>query len=196
MSARLFVAVDLTDGARTQLAEAAARLRASLGGAGMDGAFRWVAPANLHITLRFLGEVDDAIVPAIEAAMSPDLHQAPARVTLTRPGTFPRSGRPRVLHSAIAAGAPLLGSLRDQVDARLAGVCAWGPDTRPFAPHVTLARARDRARLDPAAFRAVLDSLSWPEVAMEVTHVTLFRSVTRPSGPEYSVLARAGLGSS
>ena len=193
MSARLFVAVDVTDAARARLADSAARLRASLRDAGMDGAFRWVAPANLHITLRFLGDVDDAALSAIADAMSGDLNRASGGVTFGRPGTFPPGGRPRVLHAAVASGAPLLGALRDLADARLSGLCTWEPETRPFAPHLTLARARDRAQLDVARFRAVIDAVPWPEVPMEVTRVTLFRSVTRPSGPEYSVLAQSAL---
>lgn len=193
MSARLFVAVDLAEAARARLAESAARLRASLRDAAMDGAFRWVASQNLHITLRFLGEVDDAALPAIVDAMSGELDQASGGVTFGRPGTFPPAGRPRVLHASVASGTPLLGALRDLADARLSGFCAWEPETRPFAPHLTLALARDRAPLDAARFRAVIDSVPWPEVSMEVTRVTLFRSVTRASGPEYSVLAQSAL---
>ena len=196
MSARLFVAVDLTRDARARLADAVMQLRASLRDAGMDGGFRWVAPANLHITLRFLGEVDDATVPDVVAGMSGGLGGPAGRVMFGGLGTFPPSGRPRVVHAAVAAGSPLLGTLRDLVDARLAGVCAWERETRPFDPHLTLARARDSARFDVAAFRALIEATAWPEVPMEVTRVTLFRSVTRPSGPEYSVLAQAGLGSS
>ena len=196
MSARLFVAVDLTDPARARLAESASRLRASLRDAGMDRAFRWVAPANLHITLRFLGEVDDAAVSAAAGALAGGLDHASGGMTFGRPGTFPPAGRPRVLHAAVASGTPLLGALRDLADARLSGLFAWEPETRPFAPHLTLARARDRAQLDVARFRAVIESVSWPEVPMDVTRVTLFRSVTRPSGPEYSVLAQSALRSS
>lgn len=105
-------------------------------------------------------------------------------------------GRPRVLHVAVSAGADLLRALRDEVDARLAPVCAWEPETRPFAPHLTLARTRDAAKFNPDDFSRLMESAAWPPVAVDVPHVTLFSSRTLPAGPEYTARARAALRSS
>lgn len=63
MSARLFVAVDLPDAVRARLVEQTRALRTALRAARIEDAFRWVAAENLHVTLRFLGDVDDAAVP-------------------------------------------------------------------------------------------------------------------------------------
>lgn len=194
MSARLFVAADLPDAARAQLVEQTRVLRDTLRAAGLEEAFRWVAAGNLHVTLRFLGDVDDEHVSAVARAFEAVTAEAQA-VTLARPGTFPPRGRPRILHVPVSTGREFLSTLRDHVDRALSPVCRWAPETRPFSPHLTLARSRDRADLDATAFQRILEEAAWPDLEIAVSEVRLFRSITHASGPEYSVLARAALGS-
>jgi 2'-5' RNA ligase len=193
VSARLFVAVELTDDVRARISEAITTLRASLRRSGLDDAFRWVAHENLHVTLRFLGDIPDDDVPRMMAAFGDGVDERQGVVALEGLGTFPPKGRPRILHTPVAGGVPLLRGVRDRADALLAPICTWEPETRPFSPHLTLARARDRAAFAPAALRGMLDAAEWPRVDLAVTHATLFRSVTHSSGPQYSVLARAAL---
>ena len=194
MSARLFVAVDPADAVRARIIAQARALRSALRRDGLDDAFRWVADGNLHVTLRFLGDVDEAAVPSVVQAF--ETVEATARsITLGEPGTFPPRGRPRILHVRVTSGVEFLAALRDRVDRALSPVCRWASETRPFSPHLTLARSRDRAALDSALFHRILDAADWSSVETAVTEVRLFRSVTRASGPEYSVLARAALGS-
>jgi RNA 2',3'-cyclic 3'-phosphodiesterase len=195
VSLRLFTAVDLPAAARAQLATSIEALRDSLRRAGMDEAFRWVPPANLHLTLRFLGNMDAEAAARIRAAMTERLQQEASTIRLGRLGTFPPRGRPRVLHAAVEEGGEWLAVLRDALDARLAPVCRWEPETRPFAPHLTIARCRDRAHFDPAEFSRLIGAAHWPPVALQVGEVTLFSSRTLPAGPEYSAEARAALGS-
>lgn len=193
MSQRLFVAIDLSGEARAAIVEATADLRARLRDAGMDDAFRWVASANLHLTLRFLGNVPDDAADAARAAMALPLNFPQADIEIGDLGTFPARGRPRVLHAGLARGREALGVLRDSVDARLAPVCRWEPETRPFAPHLTLARARDRAKIFPEEFSRLIAATPWPHVRFRAAQVTLFSSRTLPSGPEYTSEARAAL---
>lgn len=194
MSARLFVAVDLPDAVRARLVEQTRALRTALRAARIEDAFRWVAAENLHVTLRFLGDVDAAAVPDVVHAFE-TVTAAAQTVALDRPGAFPPRGRPRVLHVRVSAGGEFLAMLRDRVDRALAPVWRWEPETRPFSPHLTLARSRERADLDPAVFHRLLEGAAWPALESAVTDVRLFRSITHASGPEYSVLARAALGS-
>lgn len=194
MSARLFAAVDLSDAIRARVVEHTLALRSLLRAARLDEAFRWVAGGNLHVTLRFLGDVEESAVPEVVRAFE-GVTVETFPLTLGRPGAFPPRGRPRVLHVPIASGVESLRALRDRVDRALAPVCTWEPEMRPFSPHLTLARARDRADLDAAAFHRILETVPWPVMEMTVTEARLFRSVTHASGPEYSVLARAALGS-
>jgi len=193
---RLFTAVDLTSEARRAIEGALQDLRRDLRGAGLEDAFRWVAVDNLHLTLRFLGTLDEDAAARVIAAMDGPLEQPRGAIVLGRPGTFPPRGRPRVLHVAVSAGAGLLRALRDELDVRLAPVCAWEPETRPFAPHLTLARARDAATFNPDDGSRLIASAAWPPIAVDVPHVTLFSSRTLPAGPEYTARARAALRSS
>lgn len=196
MSARLFAAIDLPDGVRGRLADAAEGLRRAMDAAGMRRAFRWVAPANFHITIRFIGAVDDHDVEAVVRAMSRGVEVEAENVRVGRLATFPPSSRPRVLQVPVVEGTACLAALREEVDRRIGRWCTDETPGRPFAPHLTLARVRDRAPLDEAAFRAACDAAAWPEVQLRASDVTLYQSVTRPDGPEYSVLTRAALRSS
>jgi 2'-5' RNA ligase len=191
---RLFVAIDLPQPARNQLARAIAGLRETLRAHDLDAAFRWVDPGNLHLTLRFLGNVDDVAAERVFEATRAPLERDRPSLILGGLGTFPPRGRPRVLHAAVEQGAEALRDLRDVVDTRLAPVCQWESDTRPFAPHLTLARARDGARIDPAAFSRLIAAVDWPRVAFNAPAVTVFSSRTLPAGPVYTAEAHAALG--
>ena len=168
MSLRLFAAVDVPEDARAELAGAVRRLRHSLQRAGLEDALRWVAVENLHLTLRFLGNIADDAAPSVIAAMQEPLACGPGALELAGLGTFPPRGRPRVLHVAVSRGTDLLRTLRDAVDDRLSPLCRWEPETRPFAPHLTLARGRDAAKFNPVDLSRLIQDAGWPPVAFEV----------------------------
>lgn len=196
MSIRLFLAIDLPAEARARVVAARDQLRRTLREAGMDDGFRWVAPENLHLTLRFLGDVPDDAATLVKAAMQKPLDRSAVRITLGALGVFPPRGRPRVLHVQVDEGAPELSALRDALDTRLAPLCRWERETRPFAPHLTLGRGRDRAAVDPDAFLRVREAAPWPAVSFDASRVTLFSSRTLSTGPEYTAEAEAALRSS
>lgn len=193
MTLRLFTAIELSPEARDQIARAAEDLRQTFRNANMDDAFRWVDAGNLHLTLRFLGNIEHEAAGRMCQAMREPIARAPISITLGRLGTFPSRGRPRVLHAAVEQGADDMSRLRDEVDARFAPLCSWQPETRPFAPHLTLARARDTAKFNPVDFSRLLESVEWPAVSFRASAVTLFSSRTLPSGPEYTPEERAEL---
>jgi RNA 2',3'-cyclic 3'-phosphodiesterase len=114
------------------------RLRLSLLQAGVPGA-NWVDPGNLHLTLRFIGEVDEGLASDIDAAL--ERVKAPRfEITLEGAGHFGGGEAPRTLWVGVARNPALL-HLRDKVESALvrAGLPAEG---RRFAPHVTLARLK------------------------------------------------------
>lgn len=193
MSLRLFTAIDLTADARDQLSRSIDTLRETLRAGAFDDAFRWVAPGNLHLTLRFLGNADAETAARIVQAMREPIRLPPMPLVFGRLGTFPARGRPRVLHAAVEQGVDALSALRDELDARLAAVCTWDAETRPFAPHLTLARSRDSAQFNPIEFSRLLESIEWPAVVFRAGAVTLFSSRTLPAGPEYTAEAQAAL---
>jgi 2'-5' RNA ligase len=184
--ARLFTAVELEPEIRDRIADVQSRLAKTLD-SGRTG-LRLVRPAQLHLTLVFLGEVEESRVPAVVAAMSEDLPLAPFDIEFASVGVFPPRGPARVLWVGVRRGAAELTGLFDVVSDRLTGV-GVPRETRPFSPHLTLGRWRDRgAKLRTSALPDV-DTVG----VQTVSAVTLFHSRLRPQGPDHSVLAHAQL---
>ena len=176
---RLFVAVALDDAARAACAAVAERLRAE----GFDG--RFVAPENYHLTVAFLGGVDEERVAEVGATLerlAPEL--APLRVPLDAVGAFPNEKRPRVAWAGPARAVPAFGTLCGVVRSHLA---AMGFTFDAHAdPHVTLARASGERPLPTVA--PPLD------VAVAVDALVLYESRTLPDGARYEPLARVPVG--
>jgi 2'-5' RNA ligase len=188
---RLFVAVDLDSELRVRVADTAAHLAEAL--RPIAGASpRWVTTPNLHVTLRFIGEVAPERVWQLEALVSAPLDGAPFHLELAGAGAFPASGAIRVLWLGVTRGEAELGSLASRLDARLrtAGVEAHD---RPFRAHLTLARFR-RPCAGRAArqVRALLRTVGLVGTA-RVERVTLYESRLASAGPTYVARAEGRL---
>ncbi|MBX0327295.1 RNA 2',3'-cyclic phosphodiesterase [Oscillochloris sp. ZM17-4] len=180
---RLFIALDLPDHARAALAEAQSRLRRC------GHAVRWAAVDGLHLTLQFLGEADPARVPDLLAALA--AIPAPAfPLRLGGLGAFPSSARPRVIWAGLAGDLGALGALQRAVTDATAPL-GFIPEDRPFAPHLTLGRARQdvgAAQID--ALAAALRAAAPPApVAWDVGRPLLFESRSTPQGVVYTIVA-------
>ncbi len=183
---RLFVGCELEEALRTRLADVGRR-----GGPSVDG-LRWAAPDALHITLKFLGEVADALVGEVTSVLEEPLGDIPAfAVSFQELGCFPLRGAPRVLWAGISHGAAELSSLSKVVEAAMEPI-GFEREKRPFSPHVTLARVKRGARL-----RRIDELVSGSNTAafggQEVRHVSLIRSVLRPDGAVYTPIHRWAL---
>lgn len=138
---RAFLAIDLPAEVKTQLGIRAARLAA---GGGKPG-YSFTQPANLHLTLRFLGEVVEGQLPSIEDALRVACAGTGAlSLRLGGLGAFPRIHRPEIVWVGLACLAGDLVGVQQRIEAAVRA-CGFAPETRPFAAHVTLARQRDRA---------------------------------------------------
>jgi 2'-5' RNA ligase len=149
-----------------------------------------VSPRALHLTLVFLGEVDDATAARVVERMRPPLALRPFALGLGRAGLFPPAGRPRVLWLAVTEGAEALGAVRSAVEARLEGI-PFPRDDRPFSPHLTLGRFREGGTPDER--RAVAETPIAASKPAIVECVTLYQSRLTPRGPEYTALAATRL---
>lgn len=172
---RIFVAVPLDP----PLRDAVGALERRLEEAGV--APRWIAPENLHLTLRFLGHISSAqLSRVVRAAHEAASGAAPFQISLSGVGAFPTTRRPRVIWVGITAGAAALKDLAARLDDALARQ-RFPKEPRPLQPHLTLARIRDPGRtgdLEAAAASLGAFEIGW----QDVTTVAVMESHLRPSG--------------
>ena len=190
---RLFFAVPIPAAAREEIGALIGRVQASVG----DGTarIRWVRIEGLHLTLRFLGPTpDDRQSPLEAAADALAGAEASFEVTLRGGGAFPSLVQPRSLWIGVDGGADRLAKLADGLTAA-AGECGLVLDTRPFAPHLTIART-DGVRLGPVAARALTDAAGGLDVRFTVDRVVLFRSILGGGPARYEPIHEAHLGAS
>ena len=193
---RLFVAVDLPAGAKAALA-------ASIGQLGelLPAGVRWVNPAGIHLTLKFLGEVDRGLVEPLGAALqeaAAGMDKAPFPLHLEGLGVFPNRREPRVIWAGVGGDLDTLGRLQGLVETAAASL-GFAEERREFRAHLTLGRVRDGVR--PAARREIGSVVVEQAGALEPKHcwevgeISLIRSVLTPQGAVYSTLGTARLGS-
>lgn len=184
---RLFIAVNLPADERRAAFAAAAPLRA------VDAPVKWVAEENLHLTMKFLGEVDAAgAEPIGDALVAAVRTLKPFDVSLGGVGAFPDSAHPRVIWFGVEHH-PALELLANDIE-RAVGPLGFEPELRPFQPHITLGRARKDS--NAGAVRPVAGSFDAVDYAgvLVVESVDLMQSRPRGAGSEYTVLRRAVLG--
>ena len=187
---RLFVGIEISPAVVIATTELIAELRAAGATLAPRSRITWVTAERLHITVRFIGHVDDTRAAEIRAVLAPPLTLNPFALTIAGVGTFPPKGPPRVVWAGLTGGRDQLKVIEATVSERLerAGVPR---EERPYHPHLTLARVGDAAGLRPAPFVG-----SFGEIGLGTTWVdaiTLFESRLSPKGPAYVALARTPL---
>jgi len=184
---RVFVAVPLSPAVR----EAAAGARAAF--AAHADRCRWVSPRQLHLTLAFLGDITTAqMADAVDAARAAAASAAPFLVAFAGVGAFPSLAAPRVLWVGVAAGDDRLAALAGALEAALRAR-RFAPDPRPFAPHLTLARARGTGR--PPDLRRGSEAFGRVTIGEQpVAELIVVKSVLGPSEPVHTVVGTARLG--
>jgi 2'-5' RNA ligase len=185
---RTFIAVGVDQFTHDRLVGLQDRLAA-------DGAdAKWVEPDNLHVTLLFLGEVDNRDVPAICSAVADVCAGfAPFALTVEGVGAFPSARRPRTLVATLTEGKGELTALHAALEPPLMALGCYRREARPFTPHLTVGRVRGHA--DPAPLTAALAKYAaWTGGQSQVREVRVLSSTLHADGPEYAVLSRAKLG--
>jgi RNA 2',3'-cyclic 3'-phosphodiesterase len=185
---RLFVAVDLSEEARQAMAAAQKRIAGAL--AGRPTSLKWVKPEHMHLTLVFLGSVDEERARAVVDAMGRDVDAAPFDMVFDGVDAFPPHGEPRVLWAGVTQGAAELVALHRELGQRAAALGIRLED-RSFHPHLTLGRWRESRRQDRERARAAEGRD--PIARVRVRRATLYESRLSPSGPAHTALAHATL---
>jgi 2'-5' RNA ligase len=188
---RLFVALEPPEPVRRRLGALAEDLRRGAGRAGDE--VRWVPPANVHLTLQFLGAVPEERVAAVEAALGEAAAEArPLSLSVRGVGGFPNARRPRVLWAGLEGDLAPLAALVAGLGARL-GKLGFPPEDRPFSPHLTLGRARD-GHGAPGLAGALAGAGQAEAAPWRASELVLFESHLSPRGPRYEAIARVALG--
>ncbi len=195
---RLFVAVEPSNATRREIARVSRSIsnrldaRAS-GAAGTDGAVRWTREENYHLTLHFLGDTPQGIVPSIQHAMRSIAGACPQgpELRLSSADAFPNARRPQTLVIALddAGGriTDLAARLRDALESH-------GDHEKPFRPHITIGRVRRRATSDERrAISSALVGERVQPVSFRPRELVLLRSELSAHGPRYTAVSSVEL---
>ena len=155
---------------------------------GLPGA-RWIDPANYHITLRFIGDVDYAMARDLYAILGDGRRREPVTVTFDGLSSF-GGERPRVVIARAAPNPDLQGLQAEQE--RLVRRVGLPPEKRKFLPHVTLARLRDASPIDVAGYIAMQGQ--FPKLTFTARRFVLFSARESTGGGPYVVEAAYPLG--
>lgn len=178
---RTFIAVDLSPEIKSRLAELVGRL------VPLGGDVKWVTRESMHLTLKFLGEIDEMKEAQVEDLLEGiSARQAAFPLACRGTGSFPPGSRsPRVLWVGVQAG-PALASLQEEIESggeRL----GFERESRPFHPHLTLGRVKSSSGI-ARVLREFEEAKGTSFGEMTVRSVVFFQSRLRPSGAEYKVL--------
>ena len=155
---------------------------------------QWVRPDSIHLTLKFLGDIDEALVEAIRAALLPAVRTQPRFVVeVGGLGVFPDLRAPRVLWIGLFGQVEALMYLAAEVEAALTGV-GFPPESRRLSPHLTLARIKERSReVGKGLADSGLMTQPFRIGSLAVDAVCLMKSDLKPSGAVYTRLAQVTL---
>ena len=184
---RSFVAVDLPMEVKGRLS----RLVESLRRGGHP--VKWVNPQGLHVTLKFLGNVEASRIPAVSQAVEQVAHDARSfELTAVGLGTFPSLSRPRVVWVGLEGAIDELQRLQSALEAALSRL-GFAPENRPFSPHLTLGRVQESTPPDQRrAFGSALAATKIGQLgSFTVRELVLMESKLSPQGARYSALCRA-----
>jgi 2'-5' RNA ligase len=188
---RLFIALDPPDELRRSLAAMSAAVRRVAGDAASR--VRWAGPDQLHLTLRFLGEVPEAVLDGVAGSVRGAAAAGrPLALEVRGAGAFPSSRRARVLWLGLGGEVGPLATLVADLGARLERV-GFPPEARPFVPHLTLGLSRG-PRVAAGLSAALEQASAGPALAWRAEALTLFRSHLGPGGARHESLLRAPLG--
>ncbi|MCP4685628.1 MAG: RNA 2',3'-cyclic phosphodiesterase [bacterium] len=183
---RLFIALPLPSEVERKLGQVIEALQPH--GAGV----KWAKPGNIHLTVKFLGDADESLVPMISEGLDRVVSRfGVIKAVIDQLGGFPNLKRPRVIWAGSSLGVSGAAKIAKQVDlaARQLG---FAKEKRPFKAHLTLGRVRQGRSADDLA--AHLDGYTMEPITMSLDRLVLFKSTLTPEGPIYDRLHESPLG--
>jgi 2'-5' RNA ligase len=187
---RSFIAIELPGEVKLSLGNIQAKLKS-----GSRAPAKWVDPAIMHLTLKFMGYVDAGLIGKITSALEDACRGiAPFRLEMNGLGVFPNQRSVRVVWAGLTGELDKLSLLQKNIDSALAPL-GFRAEARPFTPHLTLARVREEARPEERQKlgELVTGAASPPGLSFSVDSVHLMKSQLMKTGPVYTRLASVTL---
>ncbi len=183
---RTFIAVEIPDGIKKEMAKAQEQLKRSGADAG------WVRPEGIHLTLKFLGEVLEEKIDEIKNTLARAAGaMSRFRLEIAGAGAFPSSKNPRVVWLGVSGELDKLEALWSSVEDSMAAI-GFEREDRAFSPHLTLARIKYLRPRYP--WQKAIDGIKDVRIAgFEVDHISLMKSELKPSGAVYTEISRVDL---
>ena len=187
MSLRVFLALELNDSIKKQLA----RLQQRLASSGAD--VRWLNSRQIHLTMKFLGDISDKMAADIcRLCQNVAAEFEPFEFEVSRAGCFANHGKPRVLWVGVLDPSGSVRRLHERLEKTLAPL-GLRRELRAFKPHVTLGRARSGRNAQD--LRADVKKNEDFEAGIQLANqITIYSSELSPDGPTHTVIGRAGFG--
>ena len=183
---RTFVAVEVSAAVQTRAMQLIARLRSP------ESHVNWVERKNLHLTLKFLGDVPTLEMAAVcRTVVKVAAQRTPFEIAIQGAGACPQVRRPRVVWLGVGEGSDPLRALHQAIDEALRPLGHRG-DSRPFKPHLTLGYVREGSAMSGLA-SSILEAAEFEAGTSDVTEVIVMASHPDAGGPRYEVLARCPL---
>lgn len=184
---RTFVAIEVGAAVQSRALQLIDRLRST------ECQVNWVERKNLHLTLKFLGDVPTLEMAAVcRTVVKVAAQIAPLEIAIVGAGAFPQVRRPRVVWLGVGEGSDPLRALHQAIDEALRPLGHRG-DSRPFKPHLTLGYVRDGSAMAGSLTDSIVQAAAFDAGTTEVTEVVVMASHPDAGGPRYELLARCPL---
>ncbi len=185
---RVFCAIELPASVRVQIIEHIAKLRGALPKPGIS----WAREGALHITLKFLGEIESNRVTSLSSAVERAVRNAsPFNLLLKDTGAFPAHGAPRVLWIGVVDPSGNLSKLYESLEKECSSD-GFDREKRAFHPHLTIARQRSPQGIRTPSVLSV--GSNFEGVEFPVKELVVMQSELRPEGSRYSVVSKHTIG--
>src|SRR5262252_9661329 len=182
---RTFIAIEIP----SEVKSALAALQDELRRAGAD--VSWTRPENIHLTLRFLGEVDEMRIVEVEkVCVASAAEFRPFTLRLNDTGVFPNARQPRVLWAGLAGEIEKAVEMRKRINDGLA-LIGFEREEKDFRPHLTIGRVKSNKKTHELL--ALAEARRVPALSFVVTEIVLMKSELHPAGARYTPIAKVSL---
>jgi len=188
---RAFVAIELTESIKAELSRLQGELKRS-----KSASVKWVNPEGIHLTLKFLGNVDASEIPTLTSALSEAVRGVvPFRLELGNTGAFPNINSPKVVWVGVEGELEWLLTLHNNIERALTPL-GFTSENRAFSPHLTLGRVREESSSEERRRlgEAVASLKAGERPSFRVESLSLMRSILTREGAIYNCLASFALG--